>query len=104
MTKQVLQLKKKILPILKKHDVIQAGIFGSYSKGEQTKKSDIDLLIKFKGRKSLLDLIRLENDLEDNLNKKFDVITYKGINHLLRKKILSEEQRILCKRKPTKIQ
>ena len=103
MNPNITQLKKKIVPVLKKHDVVQAGIFGSYARGEQTKKSDIDLLIKFKPRsnKSLLDLVGLQNDLEDKLNKKFDVITYKGINHLLKDYILKDEIRILCQKKKT---
>src|SRR3989338_361219 len=46
-------LKSKILDILKKHNVIRAGIFGSFARGEQKKNSDIDILIEFEGIKSL---------------------------------------------------
>ncbi len=63
-------LEEDIVKILKKHDVVKAALFGSYAKGEQTKKSDIDILIKFKGNKSLFDLIDLKFDLEENLGKK----------------------------------
>jgi len=98
MNKELTQLKKKIVPILKKHDVIQAGIFGSYARGEQNKKSDVDLLIKYKPRsnKSLLDLVGLQNILEDKINKKFDIITYDSIYFRLKDHILNDEQRIIC--------
>ena len=88
-------LKSKILDILKKHNVIRAGIFGSFARGEQKKNSDIDILIEFEGKKSLFDLVELKLELEDRLNKKVDIITYKAINSLLKKIILNEEVKIL---------
>ena len=90
-------LKSKILDILKKHNVIRAGIFGSFARGEQKKNSDIDILIEFEGKKSLFDLVELKLELEDRLNKKVDIITYKSINSLLKKIILNEEVKILWK-------
>ncbi len=41
-------LKKKIIKILRRHDVVKAGIFGSFGRGDYTKRSDIDILVKFK--------------------------------------------------------
>jgi predicted nucleotidyltransferase len=37
-------IKQKILPILKSHKVTQAGIFGSYARGEQNKKSELKFI------------------------------------------------------------
>ncbi|MEM5811664.1 MAG: nucleotidyltransferase family protein [Candidatus Aenigmatarchaeota archaeon] len=88
------ELKKKILPILKNYDVIKAGIFGSFARGEANKKSDIDLLVKFKGRKSLLDLISLEIALKNKLKRKVEVLTYDSLHPLLKERILKEEIRI----------
>jgi len=42
--------KNKILPVLKNYSVTRAGIFGSYSRGNFKKNSDIDLLIEIKKR------------------------------------------------------
>ncbi len=88
-------IKKIILPILKKNDVAKAGIFGSLARGEATRRSDVDIFIQFKGRKTLFDLARLELELEDRLGKSVDVLTYKSINPLLKERILKEEVRIL---------
>src|SRR3989338_8359463 len=68
--KQLERIKRISIPILKKNGVVKAGIFGSYARGEAKKNSDIDLLIKFKGRKSLLDLSGLKIELESKLTKK----------------------------------
>lgn len=94
MNKDIAKLKKDIVPILKKNGVVRAGIFGSFARGEAKKKSDIDILIKFKGRKSLLDLVGVKLEIEDKTNRKADVLTYRSIHPLLKDIILKEEVRI----------
>ena len=89
-------LSKKIIPILKKNHVRKAGLFGSYARGEPKKKSDLDIVVDMKG--SLLDLVGLKIELEQTLNKKVDILTYKSIHPLLRKRILGEEVCIYEKR------
>ncbi len=93
MVSELKTIKRQILPLLRKNKVKKAGVFGSYARGEQKRASDIDLLIEFKG--SLLDLVSLENKLQEQLGKKVDLLTYKSIHPLLRKRILREEVRIL---------
>ncbi len=93
MKKEIKNIKAKILPILKKEGIKKAGIFGSYSTGTQKKDSDIDILIEFNG--SLLDLIGLEIELRKLLRKKVDLLTYRSISPLLKKRILNEEVRII---------
>ncbi|MBU2052754.1 MAG: nucleotidyltransferase domain-containing protein [Nanoarchaeota archaeon] len=94
--KNIEQIKKKIVKILKKNNVVRAGIFGSYARGEQKKNSDIDVLIEVRAKKfSLLDLVHLEFELERILKKKVDLLTYKSINHLLKERILNEEIKII---------
>ena len=95
MNKKIQSLAKIIVPILKKNDVVKAGIFGSYARGEQRKNSDIDILVQFKGRKSLLNLVHVKHELEDHLKKRVDVLTYKSLHPLLKKDILSEEVKVL---------
>lgn len=95
MKNDVGKIKEKILPILRRNGVSRAGIFGSYARGGQKKGSDIDLLVEFSERKSLFDLVGLKLDLEEKLNKKFDVLTYNSLNYLLKDQILKEEVRIL---------
>src|SRR3989344_8847933 len=89
------KIERIILPILRKNTVSRAGIFGSCARGESTAKSDLDLLVTFKGKKSLLDLIHLQIELEEVLKKKGDVLTYKSIHPLLKERILNEEVNIL---------
>ena len=89
------KIRARILPLLKKNEVARAGIFGSFARGEEKKGSDIDILIEFKGRKSLLDLASIEMKLEKALKKRVDLLTYNSISPLLKDRILKEEVRIL---------
>lgn len=95
MNKKIMKLKPKIVKILKRNQVVRAGIFGSYARGNAKRNSDIDILIKFKGKKSLFDLVGLELELKKELGKDIDLLTYNSIHPLLRENILDEEVKIL---------
>lgn len=86
--------KEKIISILKRYDVKRAAFFGSFARGEANKDSDIDILVEFRGNKSLLDLVKLEMELEKALNKKIEVITYNSIHPLL-KDIISKDEKVI---------
>lgn len=86
-------IKPKLKRILKKHGIKKAGVFGSYARGTNTKKSDIDILVEFNG--SLFKLVGIERELSDELKIKVDLLTYNGINHLLKDRILGEEIKII---------
>jgi len=89
------RIRKEILPVLQRHEIKRAGIFGSCVRGDTTEASDIDILVEFKGEKSLLDLASLKIALEELLKMKVDVLTYNSLNPLLKEKILSEQVVIL---------
>ena len=95
MSSQVDQFKKIILDILKNHEVKRASLFGSIVRGEMTYDSDIDILIEFKGKKSLLDLAGLKIEMEEKLKRKVDVLTYDSLHPLLKEHILAEQVEIL---------
>lgn len=69
------EIKNIILSQLKDYNVLKVGIFGSYARGENTKGSDLDILVEFKDSPSLLTLIKLENQLSDILGIKVDLVT-----------------------------
>ena len=56
--------------------VAVAAVFGILAKGEESRESDVDILVEFETRKSLLDLAGLKIELEENLGRKVDVLTY----------------------------
>src|SRR3989339_20449 len=64
-----------ILNFLKSYNMKRIGIFGSYARNENNQDSDIDILVKFKNTPSLLQLIKIENELSEKLGFKVDLIT-----------------------------
>lgn len=84
-------IKKQVLPILKKQGVLKAAIFGSFARGEENKRSDVDFLIKPKKKTTLFDLGGLKINLEKKLGKKVDLVEYSCIHRLLKKQILKDQ-------------
>ncbi|MCP4105264.1 MAG: nucleotidyltransferase family protein [Desulfobacteraceae bacterium] len=80
----------KLFTICRKNDVVFLGLFGSYSRDEATDESDIDLLARFSKRKSLPDLVRIERELSEILEKKVDLLTEASISPYLAERIKKE--------------
>jgi len=88
------EIKQKIIPILKKNNVKKAGIFGSYARGEQNSKSDVDILVELDKNLSLYDLIGIKLELEKILKKNVDLVEYETIKKELKESILNGEIKI----------
>ncbi len=95
MNDQMQAMREKVLEILRRNGVKRAAFFGSIVRGEMTAESDVDILIEFEGRKSLLDLAHLKNELEDAINRRVDLLTYRSLHPKLKDRILAEQVPIL---------
>ncbi len=73
-----------------KYKITEIGIFGSYVRGEQKKRSDIDILVEFEEPVSLLDLVGAENYISDLIRKKVDLVPKKDVRPELKERILNE--------------
>jgi predicted nucleotidyltransferase len=80
----------RLIDICRQNDVSMVGVFGSMARGKVTKKSDIDLIVRFSKRKSLLTIVRLERELTSALGRKVDLLTEAAISPYLRERILKE--------------
>jgi predicted nucleotidyltransferase len=99
-TKQeIMHILRKQLPYLQeKYGVQRIAIYGSFAKGNQKKKSDVDILIQL--MKPLgLEFVELAYDLEKILKKKVDLATFDTLKRSLEnpryKHIASEIDRTL---------
>lgn len=66
------------------------GVFGSYVRGEQRKKSDVDVLVEFEEPVGFFDFIALENYLSDLLGVKVDLVSRKALKPRIGERILRE--------------
>ena len=69
------QIKDLIRPIMLKHNIKDVYLFGSYSRGEANRDSDVDIYCDKGDVKSLYDEVAFKEELEVALNKKVDVVT-----------------------------
>jgi len=73
------ELKDKITPIFEESGVSYAGVFGSFARGENTSKSDIDILVSIEKPIGIYEFIGLQQKLEKILGRKVDLISKNNI-------------------------
>jgi predicted nucleotidyltransferase len=88
------KIKDRVQPILEKYGIKKAGVFGSAAR-QESGANDIDLLVKIEQKISLLDFIGIQQELEDELNMKVDLVEYDSLKPALREDVLKEEVPIL---------
>jgi len=77
------EIFEKIARVLKNQGARKIAVFGSYVRGEERPESDIDIIVEFSERKSLLELVRIERQLSEVLGIKVDLLTEKSISPYL---------------------
>ena len=82
----------KLVELCRQNDVRQVGVFGSVARGEANEQSDIDLVVSFSKRISLLRMVALERQLSDALGRKVDLLTEAAISPYLRERVKRDLQ------------
>ncbi len=73
-----------------RYGVQRLGLFGSYVRGREQKKSDIDILVAFSRDIDLFDFIELREFLEARLHGKVDLVMESALKPAIGKRILAE--------------
>ena len=92
-------IKQKAVPVLLKHGVTRAGIFGSAARGEMTDASDIDVLVELPKNVHGFEYVSLKVDLQEELKntlgRDVDVVEYNLVKPALKQYILPTNIQIL---------
>ncbi len=75
---------EKIRKVLLRHSVKRAALFGSFARGNATKKSDIDLLISPPKGFTLFDMADVKEELESSLHRQVDLLTFRSLHRLIK--------------------
>ncbi|MDP3047492.1 MAG: nucleotidyltransferase family protein [Chloroflexota bacterium] len=78
---------RALVELCQHNDVARLSVFGSFARGEATERSDVDLLVEFSKRNSLLALIALERKMSAALGRRVDLLTREAISPYLRDSI-----------------
>lgn len=84
-------IKNRLLATLMPYRPERVGIFGSYARGENEKDSDLDVLISFKDRISLLRLVQIQQELSDLLGIEVDLVTENSLKNPRLKKFIYQD-------------
>jgi predicted nucleotidyltransferase len=87
MRKQLIEKLKRLGP---RYDISYVGVFGSYARGEEDEKSDLDLLVKFPPKTTLIDVVMIERELSKNLKVKVDLQTRDSISPYIVDNVLKD--------------
>jgi predicted nucleotidyltransferase len=93
-------IEEKLTEICKKNDIVFMVIFGSFVRGKQRRKSDIDIAIEFErnSEKSLLDLVRIERELRRIFKRKVDLVIFSSLDPRILEDVKGEMHVIYEKR------
>lgn len=88
---EIIRILREEMPHLReRYGVRSLGVFGSYVRGEQRRRSDLDLLVEFDDTPGLIKFIRLENELSECLGIKVDLVMKDALKPRVGKRALSE--------------
>ena len=88
----ILTTIKSNKPAISKLGIRDIGLFGSYVRGDQSDKSDIDILIDFEPNEENYDNYMAVYDLFEQLfkNERVEIVTKNGLSPYIGPKILKE--------------
>ena len=88
---EIVEELRRMTPALKRrYPIREIGVFGSYVRGEQTEESDLDVLVEFDDRVTLIDFAGLQQDLSDALGMNVDLVMRSALKPRIGKRILAE--------------
>ena len=76
--------------LYQKYKIKEIGIFGSFVRGEESKESDVDIVVEFEEVPGLIKFIEIEEYLSKLLGRKVDLVRKPAIRKKLKDKILKE--------------
>jgi predicted nucleotidyltransferase len=76
--------------LLRSHGVINAAVFGSFARGDAQPTSDLDLLVTYRPGTTLLDVMSLQDELEQKLGRKVDLVSERRLSKRLEARIKND--------------
>jgi len=83
-------LREHLPELREQYKVRSLGLFGSYVRAEQRRRSDLDLLVEFEEAPTLLQLSALQRQLSDLVGIKVDLVLKRTLKPAIGEVILSE--------------
>lgn len=82
------QIIQNIKKILSDYHITKASLFGSFARNEND-FNDIDILIETNTH-SMFDILKMENEIQQSVKTKIDIVEFKSLKNSIRSKVLNE--------------
>lgn len=82
--------KNELARLCREYGVVYAGLFGSQARGDTSAESDVDVLVRFEDRQSLIDLARIEREIGEAMGRSVDLVTENALSPYLRDQVLAD--------------
>lgn len=76
--------------IAARHGALSLRVFGSVARDQATAASDVDLLVRMEQGRTLLDLSRLKQELEQFLGCSVDLVSENGLGPRMKARVLED--------------
>lgn len=84
------QLRDMKQDLKERYHVRNIGMFGSFSRNEQGRTSDLDLVVEFEQPIGMMAFVHLRDLLSERLGIKIDLVTPEGLHPLIRDRVMHE--------------
>ncbi|MBZ0316213.1 MAG: nucleotidyltransferase family protein [Anaerolineae bacterium] len=82
--------RQTILELARKHGAFNVRVFGSVARGEATEDSDVDFLVQFREGTRIWDVIGLQQDLAELLQREVNLSTDETLKEFIRPHALKD--------------
>lgn len=90
-SRKVIDKLKSLRPgLMRENSITRLRIYGSVGRGEASSDSDVDLIVDFEKKPSLLGVVNIQNQIQDILGRKVDMMIEDELHPALKDKILEE--------------
>ena len=86
----VADIRDKVRPLLEKHRISYAGVYGSVARGEDKGGSDIDLLVTIDAPMGLFTFAGIQLALQDILKRPVDLVSTSAVKQNIKKYIIND--------------
>lgn len=88
---EILRILKEELPQLRnKYGIKTIGLFGSYSREEQSMGSDVDILVQFERPVGFFKFIAMEEYLKERIGENVEIVTEDALKPYIKPRVLKD--------------
>ncbi len=97
LARAVAEIKSRVRPVLRRHGIIRAFLFGSTPRGDVHRRSDIDIAVELPkdSTMDLVDFVGLGLELEATLGRKVDIVNLATMKSRIRERAQREQVPLL---------